>query len=151
MANGTDLCMLDIRVITGHESDARCFLSWKHNITHLTVDANQNKIYFTDDVSRRIQKHDIVLNVTSIIATTSSVSGINMLFSKNLLLRFTFSLEKIFKTTVLCKLIYMCNLKFCSFSLIYTFFFLQTLLKFRSLEFFNGLALVCRTCVRLGQ
>lgn len=75
-ANGTDLCMLDIRVITGHESDARCFLSWKHNITHLAVDANRNKIYFTDDVSRRIQKHDIVLNVTSIIATTSSVSGL---------------------------------------------------------------------------
>lgn len=78
IANDTDLCMLDIRVITGHESDARCFLSWKNNITHVAVDANQNKIYFTDDTSSRIQKHDIVLNVTSIIATTSSVSGINM-------------------------------------------------------------------------
>lgn len=80
IANDTDLCMLDIRVITGHKSDAQCFLSWKNNITHVAVDANQNKIYFTDDASRRIQKHDIVLNVTSIIATTSSVSGINIFF-----------------------------------------------------------------------
>lgn len=102
VANGTDLCMLDIRVITGHESDARCFLSWKHNITHLAVDANQNKIYFTDDVSRRIQKHDIVLNVTSIIATTSSVSGINMLFSKNLIIRFMFSPRKIYLKPLYC-------------------------------------------------
>ncbi|XP_062608198.1 low-density lipoprotein receptor-related protein 4-like [Saccostrea cucullata] len=77
IANGTDMCMLDIRVITAHENDVRCFLSWKSNITYVAVDANKNKIYFSDNANRQIQKYDVVLNVTSVIATTSiAISGL---------------------------------------------------------------------------
>lgn len=78
----------------GYESDVWCFFFWKYNIIYLVVDVNQNKIYFMDDVSRRIQKYDIVFNVIFIIVIIFLVFGINMLFFKNFLLCCMFFLEK---------------------------------------------------------
>lgn len=78
----------------GYESDVWCFFFWKYNIIYLVVDVNWNKIYFMDDVSRRIQKYDIVFNVIFIIVIIFLVFGINMLFFKNFLLCFMFFLDE---------------------------------------------------------
>lgn len=40
VVNGIDLCMVDIWVIMGYESDVWCFFFWKYNIIYLVVDVN---------------------------------------------------------------------------------------------------------------
>ncbi|KAK3087802.1 hypothetical protein FSP39_010804 [Pinctada imbricata] len=76
IGNGTDLCMLDVRVITSHMSETRCFYTWKSNITHLAVDAHKHLVFFTDDDSNNIIKLDVSTNTTEVIASFSNISGL---------------------------------------------------------------------------
>lgn len=86
----------------GYESDVWCFFFWKYNIIYLVVDVNWNKIYFVDDVSRRIQKYDIVFNVIFIIVIIFLVFGINMLFFKNFIICFIVFFRKKYLKLLYC-------------------------------------------------
>lgn len=86
----------------GYESDVWCFFFWKYNIIYLVVDVNWNKIYFMDDVSRRIQKYDIVFNVIFIIVIIFLVFGINMLFFKNFIICFIVFFRKNYLKLLYC-------------------------------------------------
>ncbi|KAK3088635.1 hypothetical protein FSP39_021605 [Pinctada imbricata] len=74
--NGTDVCMFDIRVLTGYKDNASCFMHWNGTINFIVVDTNRTKLFFHDESKSEIYSYDLKTKTSKNLVTSGSLSGL---------------------------------------------------------------------------
>ena len=75
VTNGMDICMYDIRVLTGYKDNSTCFSTWNGTISFMVVDANRSKLFFYDESKSEIYRFDLKTKTSESLVTTGVLSG----------------------------------------------------------------------------
>lgn len=80
ISNGTNICMSDVRTITGASLSPICIKADFNNARHLAADAAAKVVFYFDDVKKEINAHRILTGSTTVLASAGNVTGMSWRF-----------------------------------------------------------------------
>ncbi|XP_060074729.1 low-density lipoprotein receptor-related protein 2-like [Ylistrum balloti] len=76
ISNGTDICMSEVRSVSGGTLSPICIRGNFSNVLHLAADASTNTVFYYDKAMSDISAHDIVTGATTVLSPAGNVTGL---------------------------------------------------------------------------